>query len=95
LPRKLSRDLAAVPLRLRASVRATRRVLDDVEADVVIGFGGYVALPAYIAAREKVARRSRIPVVVHEANASAGIANRVGARLADRVLAAVDGSGLD
>lgn len=95
LPRKVSRDLAAVPLRLRSSVRATRRVLDAVDADVVIGFGGYVALPAYIAAREKVARRSRIPVVVHEANASAGIANRIGARLADRVLAAVDGSGLD
>ncbi|GAA2070053.1 undecaprenyldiphospho-muramoylpentapeptide beta-N-acetylglucosaminyltransferase [Williamsia deligens] len=95
LPRKPGRDLAAVPFRLRRSVKATRRVLDDVDADVVIGFGGYVAMPAYLAAREKLSRRSRIPVVVHEANASAGVANRIGARLAERVLAAVEGSGLD
>ena len=94
LPRKPNADLARLPLRLRASVAATRRVLDEVNADVVIGFGGYVALPAYIAARMR--RRSRrVPVVIHEANASAGVANKVGARLAQRVLAAVPGSGLD
>jgi UDP-N-acetylglucosamine--N-acetylmuramyl-(pentapeptide) pyrophosphoryl-undecaprenol N-acetylglucosamine transferase len=63
-------------------------VLDDVEADVVVGFGGYVALPAYLAARR------RVPVVVHEANASAGWANRVGARSAQRVLSAVEDPGL-
>ncbi|MGU3294108.1 undecaprenyldiphospho-muramoylpentapeptide beta-N-acetylglucosaminyltransferase [Williamsia sp. M5A3_1d] len=95
LPRKVNRDLMSVPLRLRSSVRATRRILAAVDADVVIGFGGYVALPAYLAARGHLLRRSRIPVVIHEANASAGIANKVGARFADRVLAAVDGSGLD
>ena len=36
---------------MRRAVRQTRAVLDDVDADVVIGFGGYVALPAYLAAR--------------------------------------------
>jgi UDP-N-acetylglucosamine--N-acetylmuramyl-(pentapeptide) pyrophosphoryl-undecaprenol N-acetylglucosamine transferase len=35
-----------------------------------------------------------VPVVVHEANARAGLANRIGARIARRVLAAVPGSGL-
>ena len=35
---------------MRRAVRETRAVLDDVDADVVIGFGGYVALPAYLAA---------------------------------------------
>jgi UDP-N-acetylglucosamine--N-acetylmuramyl-(pentapeptide) pyrophosphoryl-undecaprenol N-acetylglucosamine transferase len=60
-----------------------------VAADVVIGFGGYVALPAYLAAS-----RRHIPVVIHEANARAGLANRVGARRAQRVLSAVPGSGL-
>jgi len=89
LPRKLNGDLMRLPLRVRRAVRETRAVLDDVDADVVIGFGGYVALPAYLAAR-----RRRVPVVVHEANASAGLANRVGARTARRVLAAVPGSGL-
>ncbi|MCT7660177.1 undecaprenyldiphospho-muramoylpentapeptide beta-N-acetylglucosaminyltransferase [Mycobacterium sp. CPCC 205710] len=88
LPRKLSGDLLRLPMRVRRAVRQTRAVLDDVGADVVIGFGGYVALPAYLAARR------RVPVVVHEANASAGLANRVGARSARRVLSAVDDPGL-
>ncbi|GGF29527.1 undecaprenyldiphospho-muramoylpentapeptide beta-N-acetylglucosaminyltransferase [Williamsia phyllosphaerae] len=95
LPRKVNRDLFSVPLRLRRSVRATRGILAAVRADVVIGFGGYVALPAYLAARGRMKGGSRVPVVIHEANASAGIANKVGARFAQRILAAVDGSGLD
>lgn len=89
LPRKLNRDLLRLPARLRRSVRETRAVLEDVEADVVVGFGGYVAVPAYLAARQ-----DRIPIVVHEANARAGVANRLGARFARRVLAAVPNSGL-
>jgi UDP-N-acetylglucosamine--N-acetylmuramyl-(pentapeptide) pyrophosphoryl-undecaprenol N-acetylglucosamine transferase len=97
LPRKPSGDLARLPPRVWRAVRETRAVLDLVDADVVVGFGGYVALPAYLAARGVPGlRRSRrrIPVVIHEANARAGIANRVGARTADRILAAVPDSGL-
>ena len=94
LPRKPSGDLMRLPLRVRRAVRQTRAVLDDVDADVVIGFGGYVALPAYLAARGGLLRRRRVPVVVHEANASAGWANRVGARSAMRVLSAVPDPGL-
>ncbi|MEW5813012.1 MAG: undecaprenyldiphospho-muramoylpentapeptide beta-N-acetylglucosaminyltransferase [Actinomycetota bacterium] len=93
LPRKPSADLARLPLRVRQAVRQTRAILDGVGADVVIGFGGYVAVPAYLAARSMRPAR-RVPVVVHEANASAGWANRVGARSAARVLAAVPDPGL-
>jgi UDP-N-acetylglucosamine--N-acetylmuramyl-(pentapeptide) pyrophosphoryl-undecaprenol N-acetylglucosamine transferase len=94
LPRKPSGDLIRLPMRVRSAVRQVRAVLDDVEADVVIGFGGYVALPAYLAARGGMLGRRRVPVVVHEANASAGWANRVGARSAVRVLSAVADPGL-
>ncbi|GAB19334.1 UDP-N-acetylglucosamine--N-acetylmuramyl-(pentapeptide) pyrophosphoryl-undecaprenol N-acetylglucosamine transferase [Gordonia effusa NBRC 100432] len=94
LPRKVNGDLFKVPFRLTRAVLAARRVLADVDADVLIGFGGYVALPAYFAARGHFRRSRRIPVVIHEANASAGIANKVGARYANKVLAAVDASGL-
>jgi len=94
LPRKPTADLARLPLRVRRAVRETRAVLDAVRADVVIGFGGYVALPAYLAARGGLRRRSAVPVVVHEANAHAGWANRVGARAAQRVLSAVPDPGL-
>ncbi len=89
LPRRPTVDLLRVPGRLAGAVRTTRRHLDGVAADVVVGFGGYVAMPAYLAAR-----RRRTPFVVHEANARAGLANRVGARLTPYVAAAVEGSGL-
>ncbi len=88
LPRRPHPDLLRLPLRLRTAVRRTRDVLRNCGADVVVGFGGYVALPAYLAAR------GELPIVVHEANARAGLANRVGARFASRVAAAVPGSGL-
>ncbi|WP_460356766.1 undecaprenyldiphospho-muramoylpentapeptide beta-N-acetylglucosaminyltransferase [Mycobacterium sp. ZZG] len=93
LPRKPSVDLLRLPLRIRRAVRQTRAVLDEVGADVVIGFGGYVAVPAYLAARTLIPGR-RVPVVVHEANASAGWANKLGSRSAQRVLAAVADPGL-
>ncbi len=51
LPRKPTGDLFRLPARIRRAIRETRSVLHDVDADVVVGFGGYVALPAYLAAR--------------------------------------------
>lgn len=92
LPRKPTADLLRLPGRVWAAVSRTRAVIEAVEADVIVGFGGYVALPAYLAAGGP--RRRRVPVVVHEANVKAGIANKVGARRAARVLAAVPGSGV-
>ncbi|MDN4173035.1 undecaprenyldiphospho-muramoylpentapeptide beta-N-acetylglucosaminyltransferase [Nocardioides sp. SOB77] len=80
LPRKPGADLLRVPGRLRAAVRATDDVLDRVRPDVVVGYGGYVSVPAYLAAR-----RRGLPVVVHEQNAVPGLGNKVGARVARRV----------
>jgi UDP-N-acetylglucosamine--N-acetylmuramyl-(pentapeptide) pyrophosphoryl-undecaprenol N-acetylglucosamine transferase len=80
LPRKPTVDLLRVPGRVVRSVSETRALLRELSADVVVGFGGYVALPAYLAAR-----RERVPVVVHEQNALPGLANRIGARIAARV----------
>jgi UDP-N-acetylglucosamine--N-acetylmuramyl-(pentapeptide) pyrophosphoryl-undecaprenol N-acetylglucosamine transferase len=80
LPRRPSGDLVRLPGRLRGAVVAAGRAIDEVSADVVVGFGGYVSTPAYLAAR-----RRGVPIVVHEANARPGLANRVGARLTSRV----------
>ena len=88
MPRKPNFDLLKLPLKVRAAVKQTRDVLDRVGADVVVGFGGYVALPAYLAAR------GRTPIVVHDSNARVGLANKVGARFAERVAVAVPDSGL-
>ena len=87
LPRSLNVDLVRTPFRLASSVRSVMSVLREENPDVVVGFGGYVALPAYLAAR-----RMGIPIVIHEANARAGVANRIGARLTPWVAMAVAGS---
>ncbi len=76
LPRQLTPELLRVPRRVVGAVAAAGAVIARTQADVVVGFGGYVALPAYLAAR-----RRRVPLVVHEANPLPGLANRVGARL--------------
>jgi UDP-N-acetylglucosamine--N-acetylmuramyl-(pentapeptide) pyrophosphoryl-undecaprenol N-acetylglucosamine transferase len=81
LPRKPSPDLLTLPARLLGTVKAAQQVITEVDADVVVGFGGYVALPAYLAAR-----RAKRPIVVHEANIRPGLANRVGARFTKNVL---------
>lgn len=83
LPREVNRELLRTPGRLRDSVRATGAVLDRVQAEVVVGFGGYVALPAYLAARKR-----GLPVVVHEANARPGVANRLAALMTPYVFTA-------
>ncbi len=80
LPRRINRDLFSLPRRLRDSVGEARKVIESTELDVVCGFGGYVSIPVYLAAR-----RSKTPFVVHEANAKPGLANRVGARLTSYV----------
>lgn len=80
LPRRPGADLLRVPGRLRGAVTETLAVLDRVRPDVVVGYGGYVSVPAYLAAR-----RRRLPIALHEQNALPGVANRLGARLAARV----------
>jgi UDP-N-acetylglucosamine--N-acetylmuramyl-(pentapeptide) pyrophosphoryl-undecaprenol N-acetylglucosamine transferase len=57
---------------LISSVLSSMKALKG--ADVLIGFGGYVSAPAYIAAA-----LSRTPIIIHEANAKPGWANRLGA----------------
>lgn len=75
LPRKPTPELITVPGRLRGTVKAAEEIIERTKADCVVGFGGYVALPGYLAAK-----RLRVPIVVHEANARPGLANKIGAR---------------
>ncbi|MDQ3476373.1 MAG: undecaprenyldiphospho-muramoylpentapeptide beta-N-acetylglucosaminyltransferase [Actinomycetota bacterium] len=89
LPRKPTLDLLLVPGRLWKSVGEAGRILCATRAEVVVGFGGYVALPAYLAAR-----RAHIPIVVHEQNSVPGLANRIAARFADVVAVTFPGTPL-
>lgn len=80
LPRRLTPQLLAVPVRLVQAVKRARGILSAHRADVAVGFGGYVSLPVYLAAR-----LSRVPLVLHEGNAVPGLANRIAARFTPHV----------
>lgn len=79
-PRRPSAAALRFPGAMRTALGATRAVLAEVGAQAVVGFGGYVATPAYLAAR-----RAGVPVVIHEQNARPGLANRLGARFTTHV----------
>ncbi|MEI6361077.1 MAG: undecaprenyldiphospho-muramoylpentapeptide beta-N-acetylglucosaminyltransferase [Actinomycetes bacterium] len=87
LPRKPNGDLLRLGPRLSKAVRAASAALQARGADVVVGFGGYAAVPAYLAAR-----RAHIPIVIHESNARPGIANRLGARFTPYVFETYPGT---
>ena len=76
VPRSLSINLLKVPTSLRRSIAESKSILQG--ADLLIGFGGYVCAPAYMAAASL-----KVPIVIHEANTKPGWANRLGARYTD------------
>jgi UDP-N-acetylglucosamine--N-acetylmuramyl-(pentapeptide) pyrophosphoryl-undecaprenol N-acetylglucosamine transferase len=73
-PRRPTLSALRFPARYRGAVQQLRELIRQRSVDVVVGFGGYAAAPAYQAAR-----REHIPSVIHEANAKPGLANRQGA----------------
>ncbi|GLU45973.1 undecaprenyldiphospho-muramoylpentapeptide beta-N-acetylglucosaminyltransferase [Nocardiopsis ansamitocini] len=80
LPRRLTPQLLSVPGKLANAISTAAGYIDQIQADVLVGFGGYVATPGYLAAR-----RRKVPIVVHEANPLPGLANRLGSRLTPHV----------
>lgn len=76
-PRRPNLAALKFPAQFVSSIRQAETILKDASADAVVGVGGYVCTPMYLAAN-----RLGIPVVVHEANAKVGLANKVGAKKA-------------
>jgi len=80
LPRRPSLAFFQLPGKLSAAVGAAKNAIQSINAQVVIGFGGYVSTPAYLAAH-----KLGVPIVVHEGNARPGLANRLGSRWAKAI----------
>lgn len=76
MPRSLSPALLKFPGRFSGNISAVRKIIADRDVVAVVGVGGYVCPPAFLAARW-----AKIPLFVHEANARPGMANRLGAAL--------------
>ncbi len=75
--------LALLPLRLLKAFWQSLQVVRRVKPDVVIGLGGYISFPAGM-----MSVLLGKPLVLHEQNSRAGMANRVLAAVADRVFSA-------
>lgn len=88
-PRRPDRSLIGFPGRLRATVESVRRIIVEHDVEVVVGFGGFVSAPAYLAAW----RQKRV-LAIHEANAVPGMANRLGSLLTRHVGVAFPGTPL-
>lgn len=71
------------PINLSRAVLQARRVIATFKPDVVVGLGGFASGPGGLAAW-----LSRVPLVIHEQNAVAGLTNRVLSRLATSTYAA-------
>ncbi len=77
---------AVAPLQLLIAVVQAMRVIYRRRPDALLGMGGFVAGPGGVAAW-----LLRRPLLIHEANAIAGLTNRVLARLADCVMTGFPG----
>jgi len=89
MPRKLNLYALQFPVKFQKAVATVKGYLEKYKIDVVVGFGGYASAPAY-----RAAKALGIPYVIHEANAMAGYANKVGARNAAAVGVAFANSNL-
>lgn len=79
-PRSISTQSLMFPLNYHRSIQQATAILREAKADVVIGFGGYASTPIY-----RAAKKLQRPLIVHEGNARPGLANKLGARIADVV----------
>jgi UDP-N-acetylglucosamine--N-acetylmuramyl-(pentapeptide) pyrophosphoryl-undecaprenol N-acetylglucosamine transferase len=72
-----------LPVNLLRACSQSLRALRSVKPDVVLGMGGYITFPAGL-----MSKLSGTPLVLHEQNSIAGLANKVLAHVAKRVLVA-------
>ncbi len=78
--------LALLPLRLLKAFWQSIGVIRRVKPDVVVGLGGYITFPAGM-----MAVLLGKPLILHEQNSVAGMANKVLAEVADRVFTTFPG----
>jgi UDP-N-acetylglucosamine--N-acetylmuramyl-(pentapeptide) pyrophosphoryl-undecaprenol N-acetylglucosamine transferase len=81
--RSFSSDNLTLPLKIRTASRIITDHIESKSIGAMVVFGGYVSGPAGIASR-----RTKIPLIIHEANAVPGVANRLLAPIAETVYVA-------
>ena len=88
-PRRPNMDALKFPMRWVRETNQVKAMMADRAVDVLVGFGGYASAPAY-----RAACKLGVPIAIHEQNARAGMANKLGARWADFIGTAYEHPGL-
>ncbi len=83
-------NLTDILLRVPSGVVRARGLLQKLNPNLLFATGGFVALPAVVAARGL-----GIPIVVHEQTSSLGLANRLAGRVAQKVALTFPQSGTE
>ena len=70
--RSLSPDNLLIPFKLKKGINEAKKILQDINCDLVFSKGGFVSVPVCIAAK-----KLGIPVICHESDLTMGLANRL------------------
>ena len=80
LRRYMSLKTLTMPIHVQKGYHQAKRLIRKLKPDVVFSKGGYVSVPVVAAARGK------CPILTHESDYTPGLANKIDAHYADRVL---------
>jgi len=80
LQRKFTKHTFSSLLKLPVGFTQAQKILNTYQPDVVLSFGGYVAIPIVLAAAMK-----RVPTVIHEQTLHAGLSNKFASRFATKI----------
>jgi UDP-N-acetylglucosamine--N-acetylmuramyl-(pentapeptide) pyrophosphoryl-undecaprenol N-acetylglucosamine transferase len=85
LNRSVSLESAKQNLKLMSVVRKAKKdssqIIDNMNADVVVAFGGYVTYPVVQAAS-----KLKVPVILHEQNSVMGLTNKKASKIAETII---------
>ena len=80
LIRKLTFKNFTIPFKLIKSICQCKKILKNLNVDVVFSKGGYVSLPVVIAAHQL-----KIKVIIHESDTSMGLSNKISSKFSDKI----------
>ena len=85
LERKITPKNLLIPFKLFSSIKKARKILKEINPDIIFSKGGFVALPVVIAAK-----KNKTPVLSHESDLSMGLANKIILRYCDKMATAFE-----
>ena len=85
LVRSLTLKNLAIPFKLLKSISQAKKLLKEINPNVVFSKGGFVSIPVAIAAK-----KLKIPVLTHESDLSLGLANKIISLYSNKTLTAFE-----